>query len=156
MFNVRRSEKARRLWPAFSCASCAFLRTLVAMRVPSLKHRAFVDYYFLAKRNVVRAAEIAGIPLRTAQSIIARPEIKLLIEERQAELSAVVTASTTEIVGILLRQAPGDIADLFPNEPLLQDAKKNGDSRLVKKIKIKEIVKLGKSADEEDEDGELG
>lgn len=120
------------------------------MQVISLKHRTFVDYYFFAKGNVERAAEMAGITGRTAHRIIARPEVKALIEERQAELSAVVMASTTEVVGILMRQARGDIADIMPNEPLLQEAKKNGLSRLIKKIKIKETVKLGESADGEE------
>jgi hypothetical protein len=124
------------------------------MKVPSIKHRAFVDTYFLAKCNVARAAEIAGITERNAQQIVARPEIKLLIERRQAELSAVAMASAGEIVGILVRQARADIADLFPNEPILQEARKNGVSCLVKKIKIKETVKLGKAAGEEGEESE--
>jgi hypothetical protein len=125
------------------------------MKVASLKHRAFVDYYFLAKRNVVRAAEIACIPLRTAQSIIARPEIKLLIEERQADLAAVVMAGTTEVVGILLRQARADMADLMPNEPILQEARRNGVSRQIKKIKIKETVRKVESEESEGEEEEV-
>jgi hypothetical protein len=124
------------------------------MKVASLKDRSFVDYYFLAKRNVARAAEIARVPLRTARRIIAKPEIKLLIEERQAELSAIAMASAGEIVGILLRQARGDIADLFPDEPILQEARKNGYSRLVKKIKIKETIRRERKKGEESEDTE--
>jgi phage terminase small subunit len=125
------------------------------MKVASQKHRLFVDYYFLAKCNVVRAAEIAGVPLRTAHSIIARPEIKLLIEQRQADLAATTMFGASEVVALLINQARSDIADLMPNEPILQDARKNGLSRQVKKIKIKETVRRVQSEESEGEEEEV-
>jgi hypothetical protein len=125
------------------------------MKVPSIKHRAFVDYYFLAKRNVGRAAELAGITVRNAQIIVNRPEIKLLIEQRQAQLSAVAMASAGEVVSILLQQARGNIADLMPDEPLLVEARKNGVSGLIKKIKIKETVRMVQSEESDGEEEEV-
>jgi phage terminase small subunit len=125
------------------------------MKVASVKHRLFVDYYFLAKCNVVRAAELAGVPLRTAHSIIVRPEIKLLIEQRQADLAATTMFGASEVVALLISQARSDIADLMPDEPILKEARKNGLSRQVKKIKIKETVRRVQSEESEGEEEEV-
>jgi phage terminase small subunit len=108
------------------------------MQVPLLAHRRFVDFYFLARGNLSRAAEMAGLTLRAATDIVRRPEIQQLIEQRQADLSAAVMAGATEVVGVLVQQMRADIADAMPDEPILQAAKAAGVSRLIKKIKVKE------------------
>lgn len=125
------------------------------MKVASPKHRLFVDYYFLAKCNVARAAEIAGVPLRTARSIMVRPEIKLLIEQRQADLATTTMFGASEVVALLINQARSDIFNVMPDEPILQQAHKNGVSRQIKKLKIKETVRMVQSEESEGEEEEV-
>ena len=63
--------------------------------------------------------------------------------EYQATIQAHIEGAqihTEEIIGVLISHMRGDIADFFPEDELLQQAKKGGISHLIKKVKRKPVV----------------
>lgn len=102
--------------------------------------RVFVDCYFLAHGNLEKASKLAGITGRQGYELTTRPRVKELLAARRAELMASLVVTAQEVIGTLVSQMRGDIADIFPDEPVLQAAKQAGISRLIKKVKIKETA----------------
>jgi len=62
------------------------------------------------------------------------PYVKEMIEERIAQSNV----STQEIIGTLVSHMRGDLADIFPDDPVLKAARKRGVSHLIKKLERKE------------------
>jgi hypothetical protein len=53
---------------------------------------------------------------------------------------AIAQIQTDEIIGVLVSHMRGDIADFFPEDDFLQEAKKRGISHLIKKVKRRPVV----------------
>lgn len=63
--------------------------------------------------------------------------------DMQARIQRHVEAAgikTDEVIGTLVTVMRGDIADIFPESPILQRAKQKGVSHLIRKIKARRIV----------------
>ena len=83
--------------------------------------------------------DIAGYSSRSGYSTISealkKPEIQKAVERSRQQLLQTPRATFKEAVGRLAIAARGDVADLFPDDPLMQAAKANGQSKLIKKFK---------------------
>jgi len=120
------------------------------MKVISPKHRRLVDVYLSLACNLTATAQAVGMSANAVRTALKRPEVKAYLSQRQDDLSAALTVSMSEIVSLFTSHLRGDIADVFPDDPVLKQAKADGVSRNIKKLKIKETVKLGKSDDGEE------
>src|SRR5262249_43552027 len=100
-----------------------------------------VDFYIALNGHLGTAAKAVDMTPRAAGTAMKRPEVKAYLENRQALLSAAVTAIGIEAVSTLIEHMRSDIADIFPDDPTLQAAKAAGVSHLIKKIKIIESGK---------------
>jgi len=120
----------------------------------SPRHRMLVDVYLNLNCNLTAAANACRISPTAACQAMKRREVKSYLAERQTALTEALTTSAAEIISVLVAHLRADIADVMPDEPLLRQARKNGVSRLVKKIKIKETVKRVKSGESAGGEGE--
>lgn len=105
------------------------------------RQKKFIDFYLgPCNLNASRAALAAGYSERSAGQIghenLRKPEIRKAIDERLN--SNVLTPS--EVLSILSTQAKGTITDVLQEDGKfdLEDAKKRGTDRLIKKLKITE------------------
>lgn len=110
----------------------------------TLKQRKFcLSYIGEANGNGAEAARLAGyrgndVTLRAvAYENLTKPHIARLIEEMRAEAEKAASGkilSATEVLVGLTRIAEADIANLFPNDEWMQEARKHGVSRLIKSV----------------------
>lgn len=110
----------------------------------TLKQRKFcLAYVGEANGNGVVAARLAGykgndVTLRAvAYENLTKPHIQSFIAELRAKAEKAASdkiLSATEVLVGLTRIAEADVADLFPNDEWMQEAKRNGVSRLIKSV----------------------
>jgi phage terminase small subunit len=116
------------------------------------KEQAFINEYFLCGYNGAEAARRAGYSARsarvTAHRILTNANVRAEIDRRLAEHG--MTAN--EAIARLASQARGDIADLLDREGNfdLKRAKKDGRTHLIKKLKRKRSIRLGKEEGQDD------
>lgn len=122
------------------------------MKAISPKHRRLVDVYLGLGCNLAATAQAIGMSANAVGAALKRPEVKAYLTQRQDDLTAALTVSTSEIVSLLVSHMRGDIADLFPDDPVLKQAKADGVSRNIRKLKIKETVRRVKTGESHKED----
>lgn len=115
------------------------------------RERAFVEYYFICKFNGTKAAKKAGYSARsarqTAAKVLAKPEVRRVIDERLAELK--ITAN--EVLARLSDFATGSMDDLLDESGDLDIvmAKETGSVRFIKRLTItKRFAKDGSVSSE--------
>lgn len=115
------------------------------------KQRIFIDEY-LRSFNATRAAKAAGYSEATAYSIgqrlLKNVEIKAEVDER-------LTAShmsADEALKLMADIARSDIGELIDNNGLLdiRQARENGLTKLIRKIKQKTVTRIGKTDNDDD------
>jgi phage terminase small subunit len=118
------------------------------------KQRVFIDEY-LKCWNAAESARRAGYSEKTAYSVgwenLRKPEISEAIKSRLDE----VHMSADEVLKLLADMARGDMGDFIDASGVgfcldLRDAKEQGRTKLIKKIKQKTTTFLAKSESDED------
>lgn len=111
------------------------------------RERRFVEGRAQGK-SVSQAALDAGYSAKTAHQIgyenLKKPEICAAIEKAREELYAQTRVDAREAHGRLALSLRGDLADVLPDDPLLQKAREAGVSKLIKKLK-RRPTKYGES-----------
>lgn len=108
----------------------------------TLKQTAFVKH-FVATKNGTESARVAGYKGNdatlgaVAYENLRKPEIAAkvtsLMSRAERRASDRILSATETLVAIT-KIAQSDIADAFPDDPFLQEAKRRGVSRLIKTI----------------------
>jgi phage terminase small subunit len=104
-----------------------------AKRKPTLKQQVFVEEV-LKDGNATRAARKAGYKHPHVQG--AQNLEKLRIRERIQARIEDAKVETNEVIGTLASHMRGDLADVVPEDEILQRAKEAGVSHLIKKLKV--------------------
>jgi len=119
----------------------------------SNKHRAFVDEYLQCWNATEAYARVYKPKKRTTagangHELLKNTEISAEIEQRLAEIHM----SANEALQLHSDIARGDIGDFVNDFGMLDitEARKQGKTRLIKKIKQRTITKIGKSESEDD------
>jgi hypothetical protein len=103
------------------------------VRKPSLREEKLIEGVLQGKSKR-RAALDAGYSENTANVKVYAMLEKDRIQARIAERIKESQINTNEIIGTLVSHMRGDIADICPGDALLEQAKANGVSHLIKKI----------------------
>jgi hypothetical protein len=110
-------------------------------KVPELPPRRekFVDNYLANGGNGTKAAESAGYAPGAgaeveASRLLRNAKVRAHIEARLND----ARIKNNEILGTLASHMRGDLADIFPNNPILKAAKESGHSHLIRKLKQRE------------------
>lgn len=103
-------------------------------RKPTLKQQKFVEEV-LKDGNATRAAREAGYKHPNVQGC--QNLVKLNIQERIQARIAEAKVETNEVIGTLASHMRADMADIVPDDEILQAAKASGVSHLIKKLRIK-------------------
>lgn len=118
------------------------------------KQQIFIDAY-LRSFNATQAAKLAGYSEKTAYSMgwenLRKPEIKAAIDARLDE----VHMSADEALKLQADIARGDMGEFLDTEGIgftldLKEAKQQGLTRLIKKVKQRTTVFIAKKPSEED------
>lgn len=104
-------------------------------RKPTLKQQKFTEEV-LKDGNATRAAREAGYKHPNVQG--ARMLVNVSIQERIKQRLEDSKIQTNEVIGTLASQMRADMADILPNNEVLQEAKRAGLSHLIKKMKTTE------------------
>lgn len=104
-------------------------------RKPTLKQQVFTEEV-LKDGNATRAARAAGYKHPNVQG--AQNLVKLSIQGRIQERLEDSKLQTNEVIGTLASQMRADMADILPDNEILQQAKESGLSHLIKKMKTTE------------------
>lgn len=104
-------------------------------RKPTLKQQRFTEEV-LKDGNATRAARAAGYKHPNVQG--ARMLVKDSIQERIKERLDDAKLQTNEVIGTLASQMRADMAEILPDNEILQQARERGLSHLIKKMKTTE------------------
>lgn len=107
----------------------------MSKRKPTLKQQKFTEEV-LRDGNATRAARVAGYKHPNKQG--AQNLVKLGIQERIQQRIEDAKVQTNEVIGTLASHMRADMADILPDNEVLQEAKLAGLSHLIKKMKTTE------------------
>ncbi len=104
-------------------------------RKPTLRQQRFTEEV-LKDGNATRAARVAGYrhPNKRGPENVVKRGIQQRIRERIEDAKI----QTNEVIGTLASQMRADIAEILPDNEILQQAKERGLSHLIKKMKTTE------------------
>jgi hypothetical protein len=103
-----------------------------------LKDRLLVDRYIALQGDLSAAARASEITVRAAQIALKKTAVREYLDQRVGLLSEASTASANEVISVLVSHMRADIADVFPDEPIVRKAREAGVSHLIKRIKVRE------------------
>jgi hypothetical protein len=111
------------------------------------KQKMFVENYLSGGYNGKRAAESAGYAKghgaeTEASRLLRNAEIQERVRARVAEAGV----QTNEVIGTLVSHIRADLADVYPEHPLLKRAKAAGISHWIRKLTVKEYFDKSKQA----------
>jgi hypothetical protein len=111
------------------------------------KQKMFVENYLSGGYNGKRAAEDAGYAKghgaeTEASRLLRNAEIQERVRARVAEAGV----QTNEVIGTLVSHMRADLADVYPEHPLLKRAKAAGVSHWIRKLTVKEYFDKSKQA----------
>lgn len=102
-------------------------------RKPTVKQQKFVEEV-LKHGNATKAARDVGYKHPNKQG--PANLVKLGIQERIEARIAEAKVQTNEVIGTLASHMRADLADVLPEDEILQKAKEAGVSHLIKKLKV--------------------
>lgn len=101
------------------------------------RHRKFVDGLIDGKSGAQAARDAGYAPnsaRQTANELLTNPDIQKRIQARLRDANV----RPKEVLGTLVSQMRGDIADVLPESDILQRAQEKGISHLIRKVKVKQ------------------
>ncbi len=110
------------------------------------KQEKFVENYLSNGGNATQAARNAGYSEKTANEQGSQNLAKLSIQERVRARVAEAGVQTNEVIGTLVSHMRADLADVYPEHPLLKRAKAAGISHWIRKLTLKEYFDKSKQA----------
>jgi hypothetical protein len=111
------------------------------------KQKMFVENYLSGGYNGKRAAEDAGYAKgHAAETEASRLLRNAEIQERVRARVAEAGVQTNEVIGTLVSHMRADLADVYPEHPLLKRAKAAGVSHWIRKLTVKEYFDKSKQA----------
>jgi phage terminase small subunit len=111
------------------------------------KREMFIENYLSNGNNGKRAAEDAGYAKgHAAETEASRLLRNAEIQERVRARVAEAGVQTNEVIGTLVSHMRADLADVYPEHPLLKRAKAAGISHWIRKLTIKEYFDKSKQA----------
>ncbi len=111
------------------------------------KQKMFVENYLSGGYNGKRAAEDAGYAKgHAAETEASRLLRNAEIQERVRARVAEAGVQTNEVMGTLVSHMRADLADVYPEHPLLKRAKAAGVSHWIRKLTVKEYFDKSKQA----------
>jgi hypothetical protein len=108
------------------------------------KQRIFVEGCIANGGNATKAARDAGYKHPNVQG--AQNLVKLGVREHINARIAEAKIHTDEVIGTLVSHMRADLADVYPEHPLLKRAKAAGVSHWIRKLTIKEYFDKSKQA----------
>ncbi len=111
------------------------------------KRELFIEHYISNGYNGKKAAESAGYAKghgaeTEASRLLRNAEIQERVRARVAEAGV----QTNEVIGTLVSHMRADLADVYPEHPLLKRAKAAGVSHWIRKLTVKEYFDKSKQA----------
>jgi hypothetical protein len=111
------------------------------------KRELFIEHYISNGYNGKRAAEAAGYAKgHAAETEASRLLRNAEIQERVRARVAEAGVQTNEVIGTLVSHMRADLADVYPEHPLLKRAKAAGVSHWIRKLTVKEYFDKSKQA----------
>ncbi len=111
------------------------------------KREMFIENYLSNGNNGKRAAEDAGYAKgHAAETEASRLLRNAEIQERVRARVAEAGVQTNEVMGTLVSHMRADLADVYPEHPLLKRAKAAGISHWIRKLTVKEYFDKSKQA----------
>jgi phage terminase small subunit len=110
------------------------------------KQEKFIEIYLSNGGNATQAARNAGYSEKTANEQGSQNLAKLSIQERVRARVAEAGVQTNEVMGTLVSHMRADLADVYPEHPLLKRAKAAGVSHWIRKLTVKEYFDKSKQA----------
>jgi hypothetical protein len=111
------------------------------------KREMFIEHYLTNGNNGKRAAEAAGYAKgHAAETEASRLLRNAEIQERVRARVAEAGVQTNEVIGTLVSHMRADLADVYPEHPLLKRAKAAGVSHWIRKLTVKEYFDKSKQA----------
>ncbi len=111
------------------------------------KRELFIEHYISNGHNGKRAAEDAGYAKgHAAETEASRLLRNAEIQERVRARVAEAGVQTNEVIGTLVSHMRADLADVYPEHPLLKRAKAAGVSHWIRKLTVKEYFDKSKQA----------
>lgn len=110
-------------------------------------HRQFVALLLANNGNIDATCRALRVIPQTARNWMQQKDFAAELARRQEILSAAANVTAVEVIGTLASQMRADIADILPDDPIVEAARKRGVSHLIQSIKIKTITR--QNGDEE-------
>lgn len=107
----------------------------------SAQQRGYIALLLANGHNIEATAKAKGLSLPTVRSWFRQSAFKEALLQRQEILNNVANITQAEVVGLLISFARADLGDIFPDEPIIQAARKAGVSHVIKKLRSKKITK---------------
>lgn len=102
------------------------------------QQRSFINLLLANNFDKAQTAAAKGISVHVMRKWFQNPRFKEYLQQRQAILDSVAEITQQEVVALLVSHARADLGDVLPDEPIIQQARANGVSHLIKKLKVTE------------------
>lgn len=114
----------------------------------SAQQKGYIALLLANGHNIEATAKAKGLALPTVRSWFRNPAFKAALLQRQEILSNVANITQAEVVGLLISFARADLADILPDEPIVEAARKAGVSHVIKKLRSKKVTKRNGEVEE--------
>lgn len=111
------------------------------------QHRQFIALLCANNGNIDATCRSQKVSRQTAANWLKQKDFAAELARRQEILSTAANVTGAEVIGILASQMRADIADVFPDDPIVIAARQRGVSHLIRKIEVKTITR--RDGDEE-------
>ena len=118
----------------------------------SIAQQSFIHSLLANGYRVAETAKAKGINPTTASRWLAQPSIKAYLEQCQAIVGNISNVTAAEVVGRLVALSRADLADILPNDPVIKEARKNGQSHLIKKFEKITVTRTLRNGEKEVEE----
>lgn len=105
------------------------------------QQRMFIQKYVALNCDMSATCRATRVNLQTAQRWFKRPYFIQHLNQRQAILSNAADLTAAEVIGTLASHLRADIADVFPDDPIIKAAKDAGVSHLIRDFEVIETIK---------------
>lgn len=102
----------------------------------TLQQRDFVAAYLSLNCDFESTCRAKKVNRNTAQRWFKDARFLEHLNKRQAIIASIADITAAEVIGTLVSQMRADIADIFPDNPVLRKASAAGVSHLIKKLKV--------------------
>lgn len=117
-------------------------------RALSPAQKAFVYQYCALNFNLDATCKVRRVSYNTARNWLSRADVKEFLAQHQEIIGNCVSITAAEVLGRLISLSRADIGDILPDVDVVKEARRNGVSHWIKKIKKRTIHRKGGETEE--------